>query len=375
VCHQRRFGHSLGTRRAGLTLVELTFLIALIAVAFLIASKWTFRTRVDERRYACLANMRAIALATLNYEHSHGSFPSGMIWSLEPGAAARESALRTGAGALVGILPFLDQSQAYAATNFDLPIHSPPNTTVCGWDFGPPFACPADTAYMASAIDNALLAGGVAGSTHRVSKSSYAFVAGPWVANTWKIHGVGAGERSSYPEIARNQLGIFNVHSNVRLADIHDGTSNTLLVGERSLQALPDQARRDSFWWFSGNHGDTLMTTMFPPVIPGTGYPAEIAALSPSSQHEGLVQFAYADGSVRPTVIDPGATVRIKPLPVPRQRIPHLQGFVTPQFDARPVGPDPFWDTVFQLKSGSRFTLLQRLSTRAGDDSSSDAGL
>lgn len=368
MCQHRRFVNSLGSRREGLTLVELAFLIALIAVAFLIASRWTEQARVDHRRAACMANLRAIALASLNYEHANGYFQPGMIWSLMPGESARESALLTGAGALVSLLPYLDQSRAYSAINFDLPIHSPPNTTVCGWDFGPAFACPADTAYMATAIDDSLLPGGVAGSTHRVTKSSYAFVAGPWVANTWKIHGVGSGERSSYPEIARNQLGVFNIHSNVRLSDITDGTTNTLIVGERSLEALPAKARPDAFWWFSGNHGDTLMSTMFPPLAPGTGYQAEFASLAASSQHNGFVQFAYADGTVRPVRIEPDAAARAKPMPVPRQRIPHLQGFVTPRIDARPIGPDPFWDTVFQLKSGERFTILQRLSTRAGDD-------
>ncbi len=360
--------------RHGLTLVELSFVIALFAVAFLIASQWTLRSRIDQRRAGCMANLKAIAAATLRYEHTAGYFPPGMIWSVGAGRGTDESALVTGAGGFVAILPFLERAAAYSAVNFDFPIHTPQNVTVCGWDVAASFACPADTAYAASSIDDRLMSGGRAGGSHRVTKSNYAFVAGPWVVNTWKIPGVGGGERSSYPDVVRNQLGMFNVHSRVRLADVRDGASNTMMIGERTLQALPEQARRDAFWWFSGNHGDTLMTTLFPPFAPGSGYPAQIAALAASSQHENAVQFAFADGSVRKFAIDTLDVPKAKPVAVPRQKVPHIQGYVTPDVEVDLLGPDPFWDTVFRLKSGTRFTVLQQLSTRDGEGPSESGG-
>lgn len=360
--------------RAGLTLVELLFVIALIAVAFLISSRWTLRSRMDQRQAGCVANLKAIVTATLRYEHAVGFFPPGMIWSVGGGSSADESALVTGAGGFVSILPYLERAAAYSALNFEVPIHTPWNITVCSWDVAASFACPADTAYAPSEIDDRLMPGGLAGGMHRVSKSNYAFVAGPWVTNTWKIPGVGSGERSSYPEVVRNQLGLFNVHSRIRIADVRDGTSNTMMVGERALQALPEASRRDAFWWFSGNHGDTLMTTLFPPFAPGSGYPAEIAALAASSQHENAVQFAFADGSVRKIAIDPLDVARAKPVAVPRQKVPHIQGFVTPDVEVDILGPDPFWDTVFRLRSGTLFTVYQQLSTRDGDGPSSSGG-
>lgn len=360
--------------RSGLTLVELSFVIALIAVAFLIASRWTLRSRIDQRQSGCLANLKAIAAATLRYEHTAGYFPPGMIWSVGAGRGGDESSLVTGAGGLVAILPYLERAAAYSSVNFEVPIHSPQNVTVCGWDVAASFSCPADTAYAASEIDDRLMPGVREGGTHRVSKSNYAFVAGPWVTNTWKIQGVGSGERSSYPDVVRNQLGLFNVHSRIRIADVRDGTSNTMMVGERTLQALPEPARRDAFWWFSGNHGDTLMTTLFPPFAPGSGYPAEIAALAASAQHENAVQFAFADGSVRKFAIDPQDVPRAKPVAVPRQKVPHIQGFVTPDIEVDILGPDPFWDTVFRLRSGTRFTVLQQLSTRDGEGPTSSGG-
>jgi len=360
--------------RAGLTLVELSFVIAVIAVAFLIASRWTLRSRIDQRQAACAANLKAIAAATLRYEHTVGYFPPGMIWSVGAGRGADESSLVTGAGGFVAILPYLERAAAWSALNFEVPVHTPQNVTICGWDVAASFACPADTAYAPSEIDDRFMPGGREGSTHRVSKSNYAFVAGPWVTNTWKIPGVGGGERSSYPEVVRNQLGLFNVHSRIRIADVRDGTSNTMMVGERSLQALPEAARRDAFWWFSGNHGDTLMTTLFPPFAPGSGYPAEIAGLAASAQHENAVQFAFADGSLRKFKIDPQDVTRTRPVAVPRQKMPHIQGFVTPEIEVDVIGPDPFWDTVFRLRSGTRFTVLQQLSTRDGDGPSSSGG-
>lgn len=351
-----------------MTLVEMLSLIAVIALAFLIASRWTLTNRLNAHKSQCLNNLRQLSMAAIGYEHSFGRFPPGMTWSVAPGQVSRESSLVTGAGAFVAVLPYIDHANAYHAVNFTIPIHTPQNTTVCGWRIDQ-MQCPADTAFEPALLDGRLLTGGVPGGSHLVRKSNYAFVAGPWVVNTWKIPGVGVGERSSFPEIVRNQLGLFNVHSQIKLADVLDGSSNTLMLGERTLRALPEASRRDAFWWFSGNHGDSLMTTMFPPVAPDSGYPAAVSALAPSSQHEGAIQFAFADGSVRSFEIDPTEATKMRPKPVPHQLLPHLQGYMTADVEARSVGPDPFWDTTFALRPNARMTLLQKLSTRAGGES------
>jgi prepilin-type processing-associated H-X9-DG protein len=81
---------------------------------------------------------------------------------------------------------------------------------------------------------------------------------------------------------------------------LRDGTSQTLLVAEAAttpLAAWDDAIYGLYGWYFSGNMGDTLFTTFYPPnafrkvavAVPGAA----------SSMHPGGLNVVMADGSVR----------------------------------------------------------------------------
>ena len=67
--------------------------------------------------------------------------------------------------------------------------------------------------------------------------------------------------------------GVIFYYSSVRLAGVTDGTSNTFLFGEHAYGKNPTIELPDWGWWFSGNYGDTMFTTMFPmnPLRPNPG--------------------------------------------------------------------------------------------------------
>src|SRR4051812_23261578 len=100
--------------------------------------------------------------------------------------------------------------------------------------------------------------------------------------------------------------GPFHIRSAVTLADITDGTSQTLVFGERAHTLLDKDSALWWHWWTSGSYGDTLFCTLFPMnpfrKVAGldSGDPrADAYISSASSMHPGGCNFAFADGTVR----------------------------------------------------------------------------
>jgi prepilin-type N-terminal cleavage/methylation domain-containing protein/prepilin-type processing-associated H-X9-DG protein len=202
-------GHA---RRRGFTLIELLVVIAIIAVLIGLLLPAVQKVREAAARIQCANNLKQLGLALHNYHDTQQAPPPGC--SFRNGADPHPHM-----SWLTRLLPYLEQEplwrqslQAFAQAPF---FQAPPHQPLLGLVV-PTFACPAD------------------------GRSREPWDFGPFRAAFTSYVGVGGSNRLS-------RDGALFLDSRVRLTDIHDGTSNTLLAGER-----PPSADRALGWWYAG---------------------------------------------------------------------------------------------------------------------------
>jgi prepilin-type N-terminal cleavage/methylation domain-containing protein/prepilin-type processing-associated H-X9-DG protein len=265
------------THRHGVTLIEVLVVIAIIAVLIALLVPAVQKVRAAAARMQCANNLKQIGLAVHQYHDHNMVLPAGMRKFRDP---YRMSSW------LTHILPYLDQQNAFREAQEDYqksrspfrPAHRGLSTIV------PVFLCPAD-----SRISSAQMA---PRDKILVAFTSYLGVSGKDMT-------------------ARD--GVYYRDSKVRLTDIRDGTSNTLMAGER-----PPSTDFQYGWWYAGagqrftGSGDMLLG-----VFEQNTFPVTVGSCAPGSYpfspgnvnnqcdmfhfwslHSGGAHFLYADASV-----------------------------------------------------------------------------
>jgi prepilin-type N-terminal cleavage/methylation domain-containing protein len=238
-------------RRRAFTLVELLVVIAIIGILVALLLPAIQAARESARLAQCKNNLRQIALAMLHYETANQAFPSGGWSSSWVGDPNVDTGPRQPGGWIYQSLPYLEQ-QAIANIGlgksgqdligalteqgkaviplFNCPTRRPaqlyPSVDLTTWNFHP--------LEFAAKTDYAANAGGDAGSTSAPRPIP-------------KLPFVISDCRNDYPNcewlntqtwLDSNWNGIVGDHSGAKISQITDGTSTTLLVGEKWLYEL-----------------------------------------------------------------------------------------------------------------------------------------
>jgi prepilin-type N-terminal cleavage/methylation domain-containing protein/prepilin-type processing-associated H-X9-DG protein len=192
--------------RRAFTLIELLVVIAIIAVLVGLLLPAVQKAREAAARSQCQNNLKQMGLALQNYHDSWKVLPYGY----KATGAYSDGATDTnpGWGWATYILPYLEQANLYKSLNLSLNVQDPSNTGI--QVMLKSYLCPSDNLPPA--------AFSVPGSNVLAAPSSYAACTG--------------GDESAVN--AATGLGVFYRNSKTALTDIRDGTSTTILVGERA---------------------------------------------------------------------------------------------------------------------------------------------
>ncbi len=294
----------------GFTLIELLVVIAIIAVLIALLLPAVQAAREAARRSQCINNLKQLGLAAANYADQHGSYPMNSYWRY-----CGYNYLSNSFGVFVPLLPYVEQNPAFNAMNVQLCTLNPENRTMWGIGFNSLW-CPSDG--LSSQIGS--LPGNKVSPIYDATPLATSFSSYAGCTGTWMI----SPSPPNMPEYyyfnpnfdadINSMIGMIHISSSHKIAEILDGTSNTIVFGERTRGILDNSApyyqQQNQEFWFTGLR--TQFTTMFPinpqRKIPNVKSPNIVITSSPtatdwvfsaSSNHPGGANFAFCDGSVR----------------------------------------------------------------------------
>ena len=271
-------------RRAGFTLIELLVVIAIIAILIGLLLPAVQKVRESAARTQCVNNLKQVGLGLHAYHDANQKFPPGYASGFD--AAGNDTG--PGWGWAAHLLPHLEQANLFRLIDLKQPIEAPAfaaarETVVKS------YLCPSDTApQQAFPVGPRSGSGTLTATTCAVAPSNYV---GSFGVSEPGVDGDGMLFRTSA----------------VRIADVTDGTSSTLMVGERSF-------RFAEATWVGAVTGANQVPTPGSPLplqvnnasnfvlahtgesVRGPAYPQEINHFT--SRHTGGGNFAFADGHV-----------------------------------------------------------------------------
>lgn len=272
--------------RRAFTLIELIVVLGLIAVLVGLTLSATQRIREASARAKCQNTLRQLSIAVHQFHDVNGELPQGH----RPLSLFRSGRLPL-SGWSLSVLPYLEQQatynkaiEAYRAKWLPFPPNPHPGLS----QVMSVYICPSDGRITSAQVSQR--------TQTLAAFTSYLGVSGQ-------------------DSITARDGSLFQ-SSHIRVADIADGTSNTLLLGER-----PPSADFQFGWWYAGTgqrltgSADIVLGVREPnlqpitvgspcgpgnyPFMPASGFNDPCGMFHFWSPHPGGANFAFADGSVR----------------------------------------------------------------------------
>lgn len=295
--------------RQGFTLIELLVVIAIIAVLIALLLPAVQSAREAARRIQCVNNLKQLGLSLQNYHDVNLSFPMGDQWGLQTSG----NWVRQHAGQWLSMSQFFEQGNVYNSYNSQVFLYSNVNSTVNGFGLSIMW-CPSDGEIAGKRWPGAAGDGWDDNAAIPMTFTSYGasvgvlyYDAGRNPGTTLVSQNTGIFQHAGWPTW---RPGTGTPGSVVGINQVTDGTSNTVIAGEKSYtKAIQGVAYQDPNWWTTGLLGDGAYCAIFPPnFFKSRAAAASLATKTPSgnnytthasSQHPGGCNFAFCDGSVR----------------------------------------------------------------------------
>ncbi len=309
----------------GFTLVELLVVIAIIGVLVALLLPAVQAARESARRTQCINHLRQLGLGMLNFESAKGVFPTagGAVEQfLNPADLAKAAYGYESASWMYQVLPYIEQQNLTDMRKGDGNLNAGFVETGLAEIPVPTFNCPARSGRFATI------------GTDVYALGDYAGVMASWNDPDWDRF----EWRDTLPPNPTEETAIWTgilvkggqVRNNVNppqiwkfgevdFAAIEDGTSNTILLGEKAVQGTFWTVPNSNPWPFWEVYGyytgaDWPIMRMFGALTRGSSSPrGEVPILGDDekraatqsqefgfgSAHPGIINSVFGDGSTR----------------------------------------------------------------------------